>query len=102
LYQLYHRIFMLDSESHPKWRKREIRSIAQALDEKPTAPPVKPEILLVDEVSQALGHADLEDYELAFSAGSIQAWVRTTAGSSVQQIALAKGQNSKSVVRARE
>jgi hypothetical protein len=90
LYQLYHRVFMLDSESHSRWRNREIHSIALALDESPTTSPVKPEILLVDEVSQSLGHPILEDYELAFTAGSIQAWVRTTAGSSVQQIALAK------------
>jgi hypothetical protein len=35
----------------------------------------RPEIILVDEVSESIGQPDLRDYSLQFTFGSIQAWV---------------------------
>jgi hypothetical protein len=49
--------------------------IARHIDGPPRPRPV-PEVILVDEVSRALGTPDLSNYERAFTSPTIEAWVR--------------------------
>jgi hypothetical protein len=76
LYQVFHRAFALDSESHKKWRAAERQRIAETLAESGGNKTTQPDLLLVDDVSRALGQPDLADYELGIRSGSIEVWVR--------------------------
>jgi hypothetical protein len=45
--------------------------------ENPTSPVPAPDVILIDDVSRALGMPDLSGYELAFRSLSIEAWVKS-------------------------
>ncbi len=51
--------------------------IAQHLDD-PARPMPRPDVIVIDEVSRALGTPNLENYERAFTSPTIEAWVRRT------------------------
>ena len=50
--------------------------IAARLQERPTLPRAdRPDVIIVDEVSRALGDPDLTDYARGFAHGGLEAWV---------------------------
>jgi hypothetical protein len=91
LYHLYHRMTSYSAPKKTKWRLQEQARIRRSL-QPPMAkdeleservaesmPPARPDVIIVDEVSRALGQPDLACYDCAFRSGSIEAWVRRDA-----------------------
>jgi hypothetical protein len=75
LYHLYHRGFTLDSTENRNWRRNEIKNIARRLETSAEEPAVRPDVILIDEVSRTLGRPDLAGYQRAFKSGDLEAWV---------------------------
>jgi hypothetical protein len=86
MYHLYHRAFTLDSDSKPKWEMNEIQAIAQDLADPSDQKSLQPDIILIDDVSRALGEPDLTDYTLVFESGSIEVWRRQTTKSAGHEL----------------
>lgn len=61
--------------------------IARKLVERPGTPP-RPDVIVVDEVSRALGEPDFRGYRRAFAHGTLEAWVRDDALAAKSQSAL--------------
>lgn len=50
--------------------------VARRLEEREDVPPPRPDVIIVDEVSRALGEPDFRGYRRAFAHGTLEAWVR--------------------------
>jgi hypothetical protein len=77
LYHLYHRWTFFKAPHMPwQWQIERLK-IADAL-RAPSTPQdrPKPEIILIDNVSRALGQPDLTGYRLGNRSGSIEIWAR--------------------------
>ncbi|MCC7083490.1 MAG: hypothetical protein IT427_00620 [Pirellulales bacterium] len=93
LYHAFHRLVAVDTTTAPKWKEIErqrvydlltaqnstVYSLAAANSALEPTSTVRPKMILVDEVSRALGNPDLTSYDLAFHTGEIEAWVRREA-----------------------
>jgi hypothetical protein len=92
LYHLYHRLISYDPPTSAKWKVKEHQKIRSALKQpqqregqgknglaksKPAS--IRPDVIIVDEVSRSLGEPDLSRYDCAFRSGTIEAWVRREA-----------------------
>ncbi|MCE9547694.1 MAG: hypothetical protein K8T25_19665 [Planctomycetia bacterium] len=75
MYHLFHRGLTLNSDSHPDWRQGLVDAMASELGDDLRAPGAKPDVLLIDQVSRALGQPDLKGYTLGIRAGGLEAWV---------------------------
>jgi hypothetical protein len=75
LYHLYHRAFTLDSMENRNWRRNEIKTIARRLESAVEEPSVRPDVILIEEISRTLGQPDLAGYRQAFKSGGLEAWV---------------------------
>lgn len=78
LYHLFHRWTYCKRPENTNWFEMGRMEIAAALLEPVTQHVLPtPEIILVDDVSRALGQPDLTGYRLAHRGGNIEAWVRS-------------------------
>jgi hypothetical protein len=92
LYHLYHRLTSYDAPKSEKWKVKEHQQIRRCLTQ-PKAddgaeadnvaesikPLAQPDVIIVDEVSRALGQPDLTSYDCSFRSETIEAWVRRDA-----------------------
>ncbi len=77
LYNLFHRWTYFMPPGEQEWFEMGRMEIADALRDPPARADLPtPEIILVDDVSRALGQPDLAGYRLGHRSGSIEAWVR--------------------------
>jgi hypothetical protein len=86
LYHLYHRAYTLDSLENRNWRRNEIKTIADKLETAVQKPAIRPDVILIDEISRTLGQPDLAGYRQAFKSGDLEAWIceGTTVGESLR------------------
>ncbi|MCC7084830.1 MAG: hypothetical protein IT427_07475 [Pirellulales bacterium] len=75
-YHLYHRSAQLDRHSPRSWRRVELQAIGGVLKKSERGSTLQPDIILIDEVSRALGNPKLLGYKRKFKSATIEAWVR--------------------------
>jgi hypothetical protein len=69
-----------------------VSRVGKLLEEPQPAP--RPDVIVVDEVSRALGNPDLAGYQRAFAHGTIEAWVRSDAAGSEAAEAPSQGKTT--------